>query len=43
MHIDLGTKMNNIPLLDWIQILFVEIFKTSCIVFLDHYLPISIG
>lgn len=34
MHIDLGTKMNNTLLLDWIQILFVEIFKNSCIVFL---------
>lgn len=43
MHIDLGTKMNNTLLLDWIQILFVEIFKNSCIVFLDHYLPINIG
>lgn len=40
-HIELGIKMTNILLLYWIQSLSMEIFKTSCIVFLDHYHLVS--
>lgn len=42
-HIEFRVKMSNILLLYWIQTLSVEIFKTPCIVFLDHLLLVSTG